>query len=104
MLPNYRTCTKPPSPGHGTSPTRPPITWNGNWRGIVGFRFTIEALEGKMKLSQNRSEADRSGVTAALSASPDGNAQAIAGMMTARQAVNNPKLTPGQIGFKPASL
>ena len=52
-------------------------------KGIVGFRFTIEALEGKMKLSQNRSEADRSGVAAALSTSPDGNAQAIAGMMTA---------------------
>ena len=28
-------------------------------KGIVGFRITIEALEGKKKLSQNRSEADR---------------------------------------------
>ena len=52
-------------------------------RGIVGYRFTIDALEGKMKLSQNRSEADRSSVAAALSASPDLNAQAIASLMTA---------------------
>ena len=52
-------------------------------KGIVGFRFTIEALEGKMKLSQNRSEADRSGVAADLSVSPDVNAQAVAGMMKA---------------------
>lgn len=50
-------------------------------KGIVGFRFTIDALEGKMKLSQNRSEADRSGVATALIASPDPNARAVAGLM-----------------------
>ncbi len=52
-------------------------------RGIVGFRFTIDALEGKMKLSQNRSDADRAGVTEALGASSDANARAISERMKA---------------------
>ena len=50
-------------------------------RGIVGFRFTIEALEGKLKLSQNRSEADRGSVAAALSASSDPQARDVGAMM-----------------------
>ncbi|NWG24894.1 MAG: FMN-binding negative transcriptional regulator [Pseudorhodoplanes sp.] len=36
------------------------------FKGIVGIRLRIEALEGKSKLSQNRPEADRAGVAAAL--------------------------------------
>jgi transcriptional regulator len=52
-------------------------------RAIVGFRFTIEALEGKLKLSQNRSEADRVSVAAALAASPDPQARDIGVMMDA---------------------
>jgi transcriptional regulator len=51
-------------------------------RAIVGFRLTIEALEGKSKLSQNRSEADRASVAASLSASPDENARAVGMMMS----------------------
>jgi transcriptional regulator len=51
-------------------------------KGIVGFRFTIEALEGKMKLSQNRSEADRASVAAALSASADPQACDVGAMMS----------------------
>ena len=35
-------------------------------RGIVGFRLPIERLEGKWKLSQNRTEADRQGVIEGL--------------------------------------
>ncbi len=38
-------------------------------KGIVGFRITIEALEGKKKLSQNRSADDRDAVAEALQAS-----------------------------------
>lgn len=38
-------------------------------KGIVGVRLHIEALEGKAKLSQNRSTADQEGVASALSAS-----------------------------------
>jgi transcriptional regulator len=52
-------------------------------RAIVGFRFTIEALEGKLKLSQNRSEADRNSVAAALSASSDPQARDVGALMDA---------------------
>ncbi|MGV3634153.1 MAG: FMN-binding negative transcriptional regulator [Pseudorhodoplanes sp.] len=52
-------------------------------RAIVGFRFTIEALEGKLKLSQNRSEADRTSVAVALSASADQHARDIGTLMDA---------------------
>jgi transcriptional regulator len=52
-------------------------------RAIVGFRFTIEALEGKLKLSQNRSEADRASVAAALSASSDAQSRDVGTMMDA---------------------
>ncbi|HEV2540141.1 MAG TPA: FMN-binding negative transcriptional regulator [Frateuria sp.] len=37
-----------------------------NLKAIIGLRLPIERLEGKWKLSQNRSEADREGVLAAL--------------------------------------
>jgi len=38
-------------------------------RGIVGVRIPITRIEGKRKMSQNRPEADRSGVAAGLAAS-----------------------------------
>lgn len=38
-------------------------------RGIVGVRLPITRIEGKRKMSQNRSEADRRGVAAGLAAS-----------------------------------
>jgi transcriptional regulator len=50
-------------------------------RAIVGFRLSIEALEGKLKLSQNRSEADRASVVTALSVSSDAKARDVAHMM-----------------------
>ena len=37
-------------------------------RGIVGVEFVVERVEGKAKLSQNRSEADRAGVIVGLRA------------------------------------
>jgi transcriptional regulator len=37
-------------------------------RGIVGMRFTIDRLEGKSKMSQNRELPDRDGVVAGLQA------------------------------------
>lgn len=39
-------------------------------RGIVGVRLAITRLDGKRKLSQNRSEADRQGVATGLAGSP----------------------------------
>lgn len=40
-------------------------------RGIVGIEFSVQRIEGKAKLSQNRSAADRAGVRAGLSAVGD---------------------------------
>ena len=52
--------------------------------GIVGFEIAIERLEGKFKLSQNRTEADQARVVAALSeGTPDD--KAVAALMTAPQ-------------------
>ena len=42
---------------------------DGQLRGIVGVEITLEKVEGKAKLSQNRSEADRRGVVEGLGAS-----------------------------------
>ena len=48
-------------------------------RGVVGFEIAIERLEGKMKLSQNRSREDRLGAIAGLRASgQDGLAELMA--------------------------
>jgi transcriptional regulator len=48
-------------------------------KGVVGFEMAIERLEGKMKLSQNRSREDREGVIAALRAEgQDGLAELMA--------------------------
>lgn len=54
---------------------------DGMMRGIVAFEVEITRLEGKMKLSQNRSEADRQGVVAALATSASPDDQAIAAKM-----------------------
>ena len=46
-----------------------PEAWlDGQLRGIVGIELTVTRVEGKAKLSQNRSDADRAGVVAGLSA------------------------------------
>jgi transcriptional regulator len=50
-------------------------------KGIVGFEIEIERIEGKRKLSQNRTPADRDGVAGALAASPDVGDRALAAAM-----------------------
>ncbi|WP_336066685.1 FMN-binding negative transcriptional regulator [Nitratireductor rhodophyticola] len=50
----------------------------GQLRGIVGLRFPITNLEGKRKMSQNRSAADRAGVAAGLAASAHPAERAVA--------------------------
>jgi transcriptional regulator len=50
-------------------------------RGIVGFDMTIEALEGKWKLSQNRSLEDRTAVVTALQRRGDAQSQALAAVV-----------------------
>ncbi len=55
----------------------------GQLRGIVGIEVTVTAVEGKAKLSQNRSEADRDGVIHGLEAEPDRGSKAVAEAMRA---------------------
>jgi transcriptional regulator len=57
----------------------------GQLRAIVGVEMIVERIEAKDKLSQNRPEADRAGVIAALRAEPDPGAHAIADLMAARE-------------------
>jgi transcriptional regulator len=50
-------------------------------RAIVGLRLTIESIDGKKKLSQNRSEADQQGVVSGLSGSMEPSERRIAELM-----------------------
>lgn len=50
-------------------------------RGIVAFEMPIARIEGKWKLNQNRTEADRRGVVAQLETLDDPNARAVAEAM-----------------------
>ncbi|MBX9456316.1 MAG: FMN-binding negative transcriptional regulator [Rhizobium sp.] len=52
----------------------------GQVRGIVGFEMEVTSLEGKWKVSQNRSGADRRGVVAGLSGNADSD---MAGLVAA---------------------
>ncbi|WP_077047117.1 FMN-binding negative transcriptional regulator [Pseudomonas sp. KK4] len=53
----------------------------GMLKAIVGFALPIQRLEGKSKLSQNRSTADIAGVREGLAASPDVQDRALAHLM-----------------------
>ena len=53
----------------------------GQLAGIVGLEITVTRVDGKAKLSQNRSEADRRGVIAGLLGEDDTGARQIAGAM-----------------------
>ena len=55
-------------------------------RGIIAFEIELARLEGKQKLNQNRSAADRAGVIAALRALGDADARAMASAMAEREA------------------
>ena len=50
-------------------------------KAIVGLELTIERVEAKAKLSQNRSEEDRAGVVAGLRAEGGGREAVVAGQM-----------------------
>lgn len=50
-------------------------------KGIVGLRLPIARLEGKRKMSQNRSAEDRAGVAAGLAASDQASDQAVAALI-----------------------
>ncbi|SES22975.1 negative transcriptional regulator, PaiB family [Pedococcus cremeus] len=53
-----------PAPWHVTD--APSAYIEGQLRGIVGVELTVSKVEGKAKLSQNRSRADREGVVTGL--------------------------------------
>lgn len=55
----------------------------GQLRGIVGIEVTVTAVEGKAKLSQNRSTADREGAIRGLDGEPDRGSAAVAEAMRA---------------------
>ena len=57
---------------------------DGMLRGVVGFTLDVTRLEGKAKLSQNRSADDQHRVAHALLASDDGAAQETGAAMKAR--------------------
>jgi transcriptional regulator len=64
------------------SPDRLPDDFAQPMRGaIVGFEIAVDRLEGKLKLSQNRSADDRRGVVAALEAQMSEDSRAIAALM-----------------------
>lgn len=48
---------------------------------VVGFELEIERIEGKFKLSQNRSDADRAGVLKAFAGHPHSDVQEMLEMM-----------------------
>lgn len=54
-------------------------------RGIVGVRLPISRIEGKRKMSQNRSEADRAGVAAGLAESGRASDREVAVMIPTRR-------------------
>ncbi len=54
---------------------------------IVGIEIPLTRLEGKWKVSQNRREADRSGVMAGLAEQADPQAQAMAGLVAGKRPV-----------------
>lgn len=53
-------------------------------RGIVGFRFAVERIELKFKLSQNHPLANRESVAAQLQAQPREHSRAVAALMRER--------------------
>ena len=63
----------------------PPKFRDGMMRGVVGFEMPVHQLEGKFKLSQNRSTHDQAAVQAMLEVSSDVSAQAVAHVMRERQ-------------------
>ncbi len=54
-------------------------------RGTMGFKIVLQKLEGKFKLSQNRSVVDQERVIATLSQSSDSEGQQVAALMQERQ-------------------
>jgi transcriptional regulator len=61
----------------------PPPFVRAQLKGIVGLKLGIARIEGKIKMSQNRPEADRAGVAAGLAASTREDDRRVAAMVRA---------------------
>lgn len=61
---------------------QPPDYIDGMLKGIVGFEIPIARLEGKFKLSQNRSAADQRNVARALAEGGSDDGQALSRLMS----------------------
>lgn len=61
----------------------------GMMNGIVGFEMTVTRLEGKYKLSQNRSQADQKTVSAALLQDSDPATRAVGEEMSQNLSMDN---------------
>ena len=59
--------------------------FRGKMKGFVGFEMEIIRLEGKMKLSQNRSPVEQERVAAALAESPNAAVASVGQLMKQRQ-------------------
>lgn len=57
---------------------------DGMCRAIIGFEITLNRIEGKWKMSQNKSSHDRIGVINGLRAQGDGNGQTMADLIEIR--------------------
>jgi transcriptional regulator len=68
-------------PAGWTMGTVPEAAMERLLRGIYGFEMTVERLEAKAKLSQNKTPADRAGVVAALEAAEPADGRATAAWM-----------------------
>jgi transcriptional regulator len=64
----------------------PEVERRQKMQGIVTFAIRITRLEGKLKLSQNRSLADQQQVAESLQQSPDAVSQEVGSLMQQRQA------------------
>ena len=69
----------------------PPEFVRGMLNAIVGFELPIARLEGKWKMSQNRTPADRAGVREGLAREPSPAHDAVGAVMAARE-------PPGALG------
>ena len=61
-----------------------------NLKQIIGFEFSITALQGKWKLSQNRSQADREGVLRNLESADDADSRELAVALASLESEREP--------------
>jgi transcriptional regulator len=61
-----------------------------NLKLIVGFEFSISALQGKWKMSQNRTQSDRDGVRRSLQSAADADSQEVAEVLARLDSASDP--------------